>query len=101
MHQPIIFLRMDMCPRCKNLSLEIYDYWNNPMGYRHIIDAYTNGETMPVGMLNKREFYTIRCKKCGQAFPIIWRDRFPFAESNPMDKSIFRGKFKSLSEDGG
>lgn len=49
---------------------------------------------MPEGLLNKREFYTIRCKKCGACYQIIWDHGFPFPMSSPIDKHIFLQLFK-------
>lgn len=89
-----IFYHLDLCPKCKNLSLEIYDIWNNPMGLRSIIDLFEHGKSMPEGLLNKRAFYTIRCKKCGSCFPIRWYNNFPLPDCNPLNMKMFLAKFK-------
>ena len=93
----IEFYRMDMCPKCKHVSLELYDYFNNPMGYHSMIDCYEQGKRLPEGYINKRDFYTIRCKHCGTCFPIIWRLGYPFADCSPLDREIFLKKFKAES----
>ena len=94
MNRNIQIFRMDMCPKCKNVSLEIYDVWNNAMGYKNIIDAMQDGKPIPSGYLNKRGFYTIRCKSCGTCFPIIWEDGYPLPDSFPPNREIFLQAFK-------
>ena len=88
------FHRLDECPRCKELQLEIYDYWNNPMGYKSIADLYIRQLPVPEGFLNKRELYTFRCKRCGICFPIIWDGTYPMPDLSPIDMRIFMNAFK-------
>lgn len=90
-----IFYRMDRCQNCNSeYSLEIYDYFNTPMGYRSIIDLFTAGKQMPKSYLNKRAFYTIRCKKCGKCYPIKWVRGFPLPDFGTDDFKMFLREFK-------
>lgn len=91
----IPFDRPDKCPKCETeFSLEIYDYFNSPMGLRSIIDLYMGGEGSPKGAINKRAFYTIRCKKCGQCYPIKWISGFPLPDFGTVDIRTFMREFK-------
>lgn len=90
-----IFYRMDRCQNCGTENLEIYDYFNNPMGYKSIVDLYMSGSLMPKAIINKRDFYTIRCKKCGKTYPIIWSYGFPLPDFSPRHISRFLYAFKT------
>lgn len=86
---------LNFCPKCKTESLEIYDYFNTPQGYKKIADLFSAGKKMDRAFLNHREFYTIRCKKCGQAFPIRWEYGFPMAEASTLNTKLFMSAFKT------
>ena len=90
--------RMDRCQNCGTENLELYDYFNNPMGYKNIVDLYMKDERMPRAFNNKRAFYTIRCKKCGQAYPIIWNGGFPLPDFNPNHIREFMFEFRHLKK---
>ena len=94
----IFVYRMDKCHRCGSESLELYDYFNNPMNYKEIINYYMEGSRMPKALNNKRDFYTIRCKKCGKTYPIIWRRGFPLPDFNPRNISEFMYDFKHAND---
>lgn len=91
----IVFDRPDKCPNCNTeYSLEIYDFFNTPMGYRGIIDIYMSNDRLPKAMINKRPFYTIRCKKCGQCYPLKWIHGFPLPDFGTTDLKLFMREFK-------
>lgn len=93
-------MRMDRCQNCGNQALEIYDYFNNPMGYKSIIDLFMSNQKMPSALINKRAFYTIRCKKCGHCYPIMWLGGFPIPEFSPSYIGDFMASFRSLNHKG-
>ena len=88
---------MDRCHNCESdYSLELYDYFNTPMGYRSIIDSFmNNNESMPKSLLNKRAFYNIRCKKCGTCYPIRWVHGYPLPDFGTDDYKTFLREFKN------
>ena len=90
--------RMDYCPNCNTENLEIYDYFNNPLGYKAIIDKYQAGERIQKGMINHRVFYTIRCKKCGRTYPIVWRRGYPLPDHNPLNYKTFMSEFRHCGD---
>lgn len=91
-------MRMDRCQNCGNQTLEIYDYFNNPMGYKSIVDLFMSNQKMPLSLMNKRAFYTIRCKKCGKMYPIIWVGGFPLPDFTPSHISEFVQSFGELNK---
>ena len=93
-YNPILVYHMDLCPKCKNRALEMYDIWNNPIGFRKILEEYERGLPIPEGSINKRALYTVRCKKCGSCFPIRWERGYPLPDCNPLNMDIFLAKFK-------
>lgn len=94
-YYPILVYHMDMCPRCKNRSLDIYDQWNNAMGYARLLKDHEHGLKISEGVLNKRPFYTFRCKRCGVCFLIRWENGFPYPDTNPFNMDLFLAKFRS------
>lgn len=91
----IPFDRPDKCPKCgEDYSLEIYDYFNYPMGLRRIIDIFMNSDRLPKDLINKKPFYTIRCRKCGQCYPIKWVHGFPLPDFGTTDIGTFLREFK-------
>lgn len=92
--------RMDRCQNCGNQSLEIYDYFNNPMGYKDIATRFITAkikDSLPESILNKRPFYTFRCKQCGKTYPIIWINGFPVPEFSASYVRDFISEFQSLN----
>lgn len=73
---PILIYGPDYCKKCKTKSIEIFDYFNNPMGYRSISNAYTQGIPNK-DLLNKRAVYRMRCRRCGTVFQIRWDNHYP------------------------
>lgn len=91
----IPFDRPDKCPKCETeFSLEIYDYFNYPMGFKSIIDLFMEGSRLPKDLINKKPFYTIRCKRCGQTYPIKWIKGFPLPDFCTTDINTFLREFK-------
>lgn len=93
-YNPILVYHMDMCPRCKTRSLDIYDQWNNAMGYAKLLNNYERGLRIPEEILNKRPFYTFRCKRCGICSPIRWENGFPYPDFNPLNLDLFLAKYQ-------
>lgn len=90
-----ILYRMDYCTNCHTNSIEIYDYFNNPMGYKGMADLFMSNSPMPKALINKREFYTFRCKRCGATYPIIWSHGYPIPDLSPRHISMFMYNFKT------
>ena len=86
---------LNFCPKCKTESLEIYDYFNTPQGYKKIADLYSANKAIDRAFLNRKEFYTIRCKRCGQAYPIRWEYGFPMADATKWNTIAFMSAFKT------
>lgn len=86
MKQPIILHRPDFCDICKKQAIEIFDYFNNPMRYSKIVDAYERRQSID-GLLDKRAIYRMRCRSCGHVYSIRWEDEYPLPDLYPYHKS--------------
>jgi len=89
---------IDTCPNCRShRSIELYEYFNDPVGYRKIADQYMAGAHC-MEFNTRTPFYTFRCIKCGKAFPILWDRGFPIPDANPLNSQIFLSAFKELTD---
>lgn len=82
------------CQRCHMSTIEIYNYFNSPMGYAQITESFMQSRNPPVGLLNRQEFYTFRCKTCGTAFPVKWVCGYPVPDFHPQSMKEFIAMFK-------
>ena len=78
MWNPVSFSRPDLCPKCNNQGIEIYDYFGHPLNYRHIIDRWMNG--LSNNLDNKYPIYIMKCKNCGCLYNIIWNNDYPLPD---------------------
>ena len=86
MKTPVLFHRPDFCPRCKRNTIEVFDYFNNPMGYTKIIDRYE--KRAPVDdLLNRRAIYRMRCKSCSKVYAIRWDGPYPIPDVYPTHEN--------------
>lgn len=76
----------------------MYDYFNIPQGYQKMVDIFRQGLRLRSDMLNARPFYTIRCKRCGRAYPIVWHNSFPYPDATSLNLMCFVNAFKELSD---
>lgn len=94
----IRFYPPNQCPRCRNKSIEMYTYFNSPMGYSRISDMFMQSKKMPEDYLNKQEIYTFRCRVCGMCFPIKWEDGYPLPDFHPQSLNRFMADFKDANK---
>lgn len=99
MKTPVIFHRPDFCPRCKRTMIEVFDYFNNPMGYSKIIDRFEAGAPLD-GLLDKRAIYRMRCKGCSVVYDIRWEGQYPLPDIYPShkDNKEFLIQFRQMSK---
>lgn len=81
--QPYYINRSDICPRCKEQSLELFNLYNNPL---HLTEAIDNGEDILLQKLNARYF---KCESCGAEYPINWIGTKPIPLLPDMYKLFF------------
>ena len=80
---PFIFYGPCFCRVCKNNSIELFDYFNNPLGYKHVSDHYMNAQSGKVEIdFGKYSIYRMRCRKCGTNYFIKWNNGYPLPQSN-------------------
>ena len=95
---PILIFGPDYCKKCKTRSIEIFDFFNNPMGYNAISNAYMQGIPNN-GMLDKRAVYRMRCRRCATVFQIRWDNHYPVPDLYPANKDYkqFVQEFNDLN----
>lgn len=60
-------IREDTCPECwSERSLELYDRYNNPLRFTHILDRGA------LDCINNKKLSHFKCKKCNKVFHIKW-----------------------------
>jgi hypothetical protein len=92
MYAPITFFRPELCQACKNQTIEIYDYYGNPLGYTKVIDRR---ELKLDPELDKRAVYQMKCRRCGVIYDIVWVDGYPLPDLRaPTLKQQFINLFK-------
>ena len=99
MNNPIIYYGPNFCLKCKNRSIEIFNYFNYPMGYDKIANAFMSG--YPVGtLLDKSAIYKMRCRKCGTNYSIRWEGEYPVPDlyKSHRDNREFLQMFKALKK---
>lgn len=74
---PIIFLSPALCSKCNTESIELYDYFGNPLGYSEILYRRELGLDPD---LNHRAIYEMKCRKCNSKYPIVWENGFPLPD---------------------
>lgn len=90
MWSPIVLMRPDRCPKCRREnSVEIFDYFGRPLGYRNIINSYMAGRPAP--NLDDRSILQMRCLHCNSVLTIRWKDGYPLP-----DWLIGRGLFQQF-----
>ena len=72
---PVLFFREDNCPNCEWDSIELFDYFNTPLGYKYLVDRKRRGEE--INIFDRKTVYRARCKRCGKTYDIMWKNGFP------------------------
>jgi len=85
------------CRACKKNTIELYDYFNNIMGYKYISKEFIEGKP-PRDVFDKRTVYTLRCRSCGKAFPIRWVRGYPVPNLYEDYYENFMDNFKEMSK---
>ena len=76
-NRPIIFYGPDWCKACNTRSIELFDYWNNPMRYHDMVKDYMAFKPNRFAILNKKTVYRLRCRNCGKDYTIRWDRGYP------------------------
>lgn len=83
---PILHFGPRYCRYCKTNSIEIFDYFNNPMGYATIADSYM--KYLPAGgILDKKVVYKMRCRRCGKEYRIRNDNGYPVPDLYPDNEN--------------
>lgn len=96
---PIIYFGPDMCPKCKNRTIEIFDYFNNPMGYSKLLDLWNKGKPI-TEIIDKRSIYKMRCRSCGTNYSIRYYGEIPLPDLFKLDEKnwAFMDKYKTMKD---
>ncbi|WP_301067248.1 hypothetical protein [uncultured Duncaniella sp.] len=81
---PMEFERWDFCPNCGRNRVELFSFFNSPMHYAKMVDAFIRGEHIQDYF--KYAAYMMRCTACGKCYDIVWDGNFPM----PMKKGDYR-----------
>lgn len=74
---PITFSSPVLCSKCNNHTIEIYDYFGNPLGYERVL----NRKEMHLDSdLDAKAVYEMKCRKCGAKYNIIWENDYPYPD---------------------
>lgn len=96
-HPLITETRSDKCLTCgSSRSIEIYDFFGNPIRYTALLDKYHMGQK-DVFKSFKYPLYQARCKTCREVFQIEWIGNtrpIPITKSNITCK-LFKMNFGS------
>lgn len=76
MIKPIIFLNQSCCPLCERNTLDIYDKMDDKIRYPEILE--NNPDSLEY-IVNSYELSYMKCRKCGNTFPINWFEGYPIA----------------------
>lgn len=84
------------CIKCRNNSIEIFDFFNNPMYYASVITAYEYSRKPLDEILGNRVIYRMRCRKCGTNYNIRWDEGYPLPDLYECNKdnALFIDSFK-------
>lgn len=94
--EPLKFIRYDYCDRCSQTKIELFDYFNNPMGYSKMVLGYIQNGDVPE-IINRKAVYRMRCRGCGKDYAIQWDNNFPRPiHDKPENRfmNIFLGLYK-------
>ena len=72
---PIIFFGPKLCQACNKQGIEIYDRFDNPLGYSSLLrDKNSTG----LRSIDRKAIYSMKCSYCGKQYDIHWVDNFPY-----------------------
>lgn len=74
--KPINIMPPTYCRDCKRYSIDIYDIYNNNIGYNNILDVNSRVNTLRV-LDNNRGLSYMKCNSCGKVFYIDWTNKIP------------------------
>lgn len=96
---PIRILGPDFCKACNTRSIELFDYWNNPMRYHDIAKDYMEFKPNRFAMFNKKTVYKLRCRNCGKNYPIRWDRGYPVPDlyKENKDNRFFMTRYREVS----
>lgn len=80
MNNMIKVYRPDYCIECNTpRSIEIYNFFNSPIGYSKVIDDIEKGLQIS---FDKVPLYYAKCKNCRRKFTIFWENDVPIPYGN-------------------
>ena len=86
---PLYFEKATYCERCNRYLVEVFDYWNNPMGLKQIAEESFRGKSIPLDHF-KRAIYRLRCRGCGATYKIRWFKGCPYPMYNGNDNTTLK-----------
>ena len=87
---PIIPIRVDICPYCKAQRIELFSFNGYPQQYKYAVDEFMKGNQISY---DKYEIRTMKCRACNKEFVINWVDGMPFPLANGTRWTTFLSEF--------
>lgn len=67
----------NVCPRCGNPSLELYDAFDKPRHYAALLLQYQDNKPTMIDSFRKIELSYFKCLYCGRKYYIDWTFKYP------------------------
>lgn len=92
---PLKIYGPDFCRNCNRKSIELFDYWNNPMRYHDMVKDYLEFKPNRFTILNNKTVYKLRCRSCGKNYAIRWDRGYPVPDlyNENKNNNFFMSKY--------
>lgn len=97
----LIIYGPDFCKKCNMRAIEIFDYFNSPMGYHNVAKDYMKGEPNKFAIMQRKTIYKMRCRNCGTTYNIRWDRGYPVPDLYTENESnrAFMIQYKNLAHE--
>lgn len=87
---PLIPVRLDICPFCKAQRIEVFSFNGYPQNYRLAVDEYMKGNNISY---DKYEIRSMKCRSCNKEFTIDWINGMPTPLRSSFKTNLFFQEF--------